>query len=120
MLSVGCLGSDRSTANETCGQILAHRSEPGSAPPTAWTRSAFVSPSNPGAFDARDEETVQATFATIDAEDYTVARVYGAWRVSERLTVKARVENLLDEEYEEVHGYPQLGVGVFVGAEWRF
>ena len=47
-------------------------------------------------------------------------RVYGAWQVNSRLTVKARVENLLDEAYAEVHGYPQLGRGAFAGVEWRF
>jgi vitamin B12 transporter len=61
-----------------------------------------------------------ATFATIDAEDYTVARIYAAWQVNERFTLRLRVENLLDESYEDVHGYPQLGRGVFAGVEWRF
>jgi outer membrane cobalamin receptor len=28
-----------------------------------------------------------------------------------RVTVKVRVENLLDEHYEEVNGYPALGAG---------
>ncbi|HWA26444.1 MAG TPA: TonB-dependent receptor [Lacunisphaera sp.] len=61
-----------------------------------------------------------ATFDTIAAEDYTVVRIYGAWQATERLTVKARVENLFDESYEQVHGYPQLGVGAFGGIEWKF
>lgn len=70
---------------------------------------------------AADREDVHAaTFATIDAEDYTVVRVYGAWQVNDRLAFKARLENLLDEAYEEVHGYPQLGLGAFAGVEWRF
>lgn len=66
------------------------------------------------------EDVHASTFATIDAEDYSVARVYASWAVSERLTLKARVENLLDEAYEEVHGYPQLPVGGFVGIDWRW
>lgn len=61
-----------------------------------------------------------STFANIKGEDYTVVRLYGAWQVNERLTLKARVENLLDETYEQVHGYPQLGFGAFAGVEWRF
>ena len=68
--------------------------------------------------DRRDVDA--ATFATIDAEDYTVVRLYGAWEVNERLTLKARVENLLDERYEEVNGYPALGVGAFASATWKF
>jgi len=61
-----------------------------------------------------------ATFAQIAGEDYTVARIYGAYGVNDRLTVKARVENLFDEAYEPVHGYPQPGPGVFAGLEWVF
>lgn len=61
-----------------------------------------------------------ATFATIKAEDYTVVRVYAAWEVSSRVTLKVRAENLLDEKYEPVNGYPQPGVGGFAGVEMKF
>ncbi|MBI2498589.1 MAG: TonB-dependent receptor [Opitutae bacterium] len=61
-----------------------------------------------------------ATYATIRGEDYTVVRLYGAWQATPRLAVKARVENLLDEKYEQVHGYPQTGVGAYAGVEWMF
>ena len=60
------------------------------------------------------------TFRPIDGEDYTVTRVYGAWQVTARLALKARVENLLNERYEEVNGYPALGFGAFAGVEWTF
>lgn len=70
---------------------------------------------------ARDRMDVHAaTFATIRGEDYTVARLYGAWKLSDRVTLKARVENLFDEPYEQVHGYPQLGLGGFGSVEWKF
>lgn len=61
-----------------------------------------------------------ATFATIDAADYSVVRLYGAWQINERFTVKARVENLLDKDYEPVNGFPALGLGGFAGFEWAF
>ncbi len=69
------------------------------------------------AFAAQREDVDAATFTTINAEDYTVVRIYGAWQVGPRLTLKARIENLLNEKYEEVNGYPQLGLGVFAGVE---
>lgn len=68
--------------------------------------------------DAEDGDAV--TFARIDGEDYVVARVYAAWAVNERLTLKARVENVFDEEYAVVDGFPSLGIGTYLGAEWRF
>lgn len=72
------------------------------------------------AFAAHRRDVNAKTFATIDAEDYTVARVYAAWEVSPRLTLKARLENLLNEKYEEVNGYPAVGFGAFGGAQWKF
>ncbi|HVS51037.1 MAG TPA: TonB-dependent receptor [Opitutaceae bacterium] len=72
------------------------------------------------AFAAQREDIDARTFATIDAEDYTVARLYAAWQATPRLALKARIENLLDESYEDVNGYPALGLGAFAGAEWKF
>ena len=48
-----------------------------------------------------------------------MARVYGAWRITRQLTLKARLENLLDKHYEEASGYPMPGIGAFAGAEWQ-
>ncbi|MFZ9683177.1 MAG: TonB-dependent receptor plug domain-containing protein, partial [Cephaloticoccus sp.] len=69
---------------------------------------------------AQREDVDAATFRTVDGEDYTVMRIYAAWTINPRLTLRARVENLLDERYDEVNGYPQPGVGAYVGVEWRF
>ena len=72
------------------------------------------------AFAAQREDVDAKTFGRIDAEDYTVARLYAAWQATPRLALKARVENLLGEKFEEVNGYPALGRAVFAGAEWKF
>jgi len=69
---------------------------------------------------AQREDVHAGNFATIEGEDYTVVRLYAAWAIGDRLTVRARVENVLDESYEEVHGYPQLPVGGFAAVEWRW
>ena len=61
-----------------------------------------------------------ATFATIQGENYAVARVYGAYELNPRVTIKARVENLFDEDYAQVDGYPQLGLGAYAGIEVKF
>lgn len=71
-------------------------------------------------FAAGRRDVDAATFAQIDGEDYTVARLHAAWRVTPRLRLRARLENLLDEKYEEVNGYPALGFGAFTGLEWTF
>ncbi|MDD3180030.1 MAG: TonB-dependent receptor [Opitutaceae bacterium] len=69
---------------------------------------------------ARRQDIDAQTYATIDAPDYAVARLYAAWRCTDRLTFKARIENLLNKKYEEVIGYPSLGFGAFGSANWRF
>jgi vitamin B12 transporter len=69
---------------------------------------------------AQREDVHAATFLDIDGEDYSVVRAYAAWQVNDRLTLRARVENLLDERYEDVHGFPQPGLGAYAGVEWRF
>lgn len=72
------------------------------------------------AADSIDIDSASATGARTEGEDYVVARIYAAWAVNDRLTLKARVENLFDEEYELVNGFPSLGIGAYAGAEWRF
>jgi outer membrane cobalamin receptor len=71
-------------------------------------------------FAAQREDVHARTFRSIDQEDYTVVRIHGSWRVSERLTLQARIENVLDETYEEVNGYPALGTGAFGSVAWTF
>ncbi len=71
-------------------------------------------------FAASRRDVDAATFAQIDAEDYTVTRLYAAWQATPRLALKVRLENLLNEKYEEINGYPALGFGAFAGAEWKF
>ena len=71
-------------------------------------------------FAAHRRDVNAKTYAQIDQEDYTVTRVYAAWQLYPHLALKLRLENLLNENYEEVNGYPALGFGAFGGLEWKF
>ncbi len=42
------------------------------------------------------------------------------YRVTDSLQVYGRVENLLDERYEEVFSYRAAGRGAFAGARFTF
>jgi vitamin B12 transporter len=67
-----------------------------------------------------DRQDVDAqTFLTVDDPNYTVARIYAEWRVNPRLSLKARLENALDEKYQPVNGYPALGFGAFGEVDWK-
>lgn len=56
----------------------------------------------------------------IDAEDYTTVRVFASYELTANLLLKGRVENALDEKYEEVYGYPALTRAVYGSLEWKF
>jgi vitamin B12 transporter len=53
-------------------------------------------------------------------EDYTTVRLFTSYALRPDLTLKARVENVLDERYEETAGYPALPLGAYGSVEWRF
>ncbi len=66
------------------------------------------------------EDVHARTFRTIDGEDYVVVRLYAEQRLASGWSLRARLENALNERYEEVHGYPAIGRGVFFALEREF
>jgi vitamin B12 transporter len=73
-----------------------------------------------GAYVGQRADIDALTYATVADPGYTVLRAYARWQVSRHLVLKARVENLLGKDYAPVNGYPQAGIGEFLGAEWHF
>lgn len=67
--------------------------------------------------DRKDIDPV--SFATIDGDDYFVARFYGSFSLCENAELSLRVENAFDEDYDEVAGFPGRGLGVFGGLKIR-
>lgn len=55
----------------------------------------------------------------ITLSDYFMVDIAGAYDISEMVQVFARVENLLDEDYEEVYGYNTCGIGAYAGMKIR-
>jgi vitamin B12 transporter len=53
-------------------------------------------------------------------EDYTTVRLFVSYAGPHNLRVNLRVENALDESYQEVRGYPALPRGVYGSIDWRF
>ena len=62
---------------------------------------------------------VEPSFGTFgglfDAAGYAVWNAGASWRVTRRIELFGRIENLFDREYEEVFGFPALGRGVMAG-----
>ena len=59
-------------------------------------------------------------FKIVDADDYTVARLFSSFEFENGVGISARVENLFDKKYSEVHGYPALGRAFYAGLNYSF
>ncbi len=59
-------------------------------------------------------------FPQAQVEDYLVARVFTEYEAGKNLRLKLRVENLFNEQYAEVAGFPALPRGIYGSVEWRF
>ena len=65
------------------------------------------------------------SFGSADIDDYVLARAYGRYRLSDDVSLTARIENALDEDYTVSYSrysgrVPARGFGAFGGLEWRF
>ena len=66
-----------------------------------------------GYFDSED-------VGNVDHEDSFVVDLVANWDVNDRWSIFARAENVLDEVYESVAGYPSLGRTGYIGARLSF
>jgi vitamin B12 transporter len=65
-----------------------------------------------------DFSTFPATRTTL--KDFTLVRLAASYRVGKHVALHARVENLLDENYQEVLGFETLGRAFFAGIRASF
>ncbi|MEW6996472.1 TonB-dependent receptor plug domain-containing protein [Colwelliaceae bacterium BS250] len=59
-------------------------------------------------------------FERVELDAYTVVSINGSYRFTDNFQAYARVENALDEDYEEVFGYQTPGSNVYVGLRYLF
>jgi vitamin B12 transporter len=69
--------------------------------------------------DSRDDVD-PVTFERTEASSYTTVNLAVAWQPRPGLSITGRALNLLDEDYEEVLGYPAPGRRFLAGARWDF
>ncbi len=60
------------------------------------------------------------TSARVTMRDYTLVRLAGRYAITRSITLTARVENLLDQDYEEVFSYRPSGRAYYAGVQARF
>lgn len=82
----------------------------------AWQIGAAVQ----GAADRLTTDFNSYPSREVNPHSYTVVRVYSSYRMNERCLLRARIENLLDKQYEETYGFPSAGLAAYAGVEWKF
>ena len=69
----------------------------------------------------KDYEFGSPTYNTfVEADDYTIVGLFSSYQVTEGLQVFSRIDNVFDKEYEEVDGYPALGMNANAGIRYTF
>ncbi len=61
--------------------------------------------------------TIPSGMATLD--DYLLVTASASYDVTDRIEVFGRIENLLDERYQEVFSYNTMGIGAYAGLRVR-
>ena len=95
----------------------------------ASLRATFTTPENRGLLDVGfdytgEQQDAEFVFTTpediVTLESYLLLNISGSYRVSDQVSVHARLENVLDEDYEEVYSFKAPGFGAFAGISWEF
>jgi len=55
-----------------------------------------------------------------DIEDYAFVNVAAEYEVNKHMSIFGRIDNLTDEQYAEVFGFPALGRAAYAGMKVRF
>jgi vitamin B12 transporter len=55
------------------------------------------------------------TFQTVNLHSYTLAHLAGSYAITPDVIFTARIENALNQNYQEVFGYRTEGFGAFAG-----
>ncbi len=66
------------------------------------------------------EQDVNASFVQVRVPDYFTARATVAWDINQNWEVFGRVENLTNDKYQEVAGYPTLDQAFYGGFKFTF
>jgi vitamin B12 transporter len=69
---------------------------------------------------AREEINRNFIGPNFDIEDYAFVNIAAEYEINKCVSVFARVNNLTDEQYSEVFGFPALGRTAFAGFKVRF
>jgi vitamin B12 transporter len=56
----------------------------------------------------------------VKADDFAIIGLFSSYKVKEGLKVYSKIDNIFDRKYEEVDGYPALGISANAGIRYSF
>ncbi len=71
------------------------------------------------AYNGDTYDTDFATFLRTRLDPYTLVRFGASWQATDQMEIYGRVENLLDEDYQEVSGYNAAPQAAYIGLRFR-
>jgi len=56
----------------------------------------------------------------IALDDYLLVTAAASYKLNSGLEIYGRVENVLNEDYEEIFGFETAGLAAYAGLRWKF
>jgi len=105
--------------DETLNKRVVYKPRHDGSADLQWTPTKALT-AGVGADFVADRLQTSSAYATKRIEDYTTVRLYASYALAKDLVVKGRIENVLDERYDDRYGYEAMPCAVFGGLEYRF
>lgn len=108
------------TENKETGEVLARRARNKAALDATYAFTAKARGTASLVYVGERTDINYAAYETITLDGYVLANLNAEYELRKNVTVFGRVENLLDEEYEEVFGYGTPGRAGYGGVKMTF
>ena len=69
---------------------------------------------------ADNRDTNFGNFSTVTLDPYWLVNVAAAYKVTPGVEVFGRIENVLDQDYQEVYGFETAGVAAYAGVKFTY
>jgi vitamin B12 transporter len=101
--------------NEITGERLLRRPRHKLGVSTAWTPIDPLTVSATVIFLGDRMDIGRYAFSASEAPDYTLVNLAAEYKLNDRVTLFGRIDNLLDEKYQDPLGFERTGFGIFGG-----
>lgn len=103
--------------DETSGDRLLRVPEHAGSATVGWTGERLTTALT---VRAESEQADSDGFATVERAGFVTANLTGSYALTDTVTLTARIENLADEAYQQIHGYGEPGRSGYLGLRLRY